>query len=236
MANVDDSIENEGGGVFVKDDQGHLTGQLFETPAILRVIGHAPQPTVSDFETKIKEQWKDFASRGFTTVTEMGYLSDPEFEPLLKKESKQRDCPIRLALYRVVNGPAKTVREEKPSTRFHYQCCPSLLRRPSLNQDEPTIEGSDKLWVAGVKLVADGSPHCGTAAVQEPYLNSNLTEILGFPEAPQYGTLNHTTDELLEIVESYHKEGTQIAIHAHGERAIDQVLTVYEQVEQFYQF
>ena len=166
----------------------------------------------------------------------MGYLSDPEFEPLLKKESKQRDCPIRLALYRVVNGPAKTVREEKSSTRFHYQCCPSLLRRPSLNQDEPTIEGSDKLWVAGVKLVADGSPHCGTAAVQEPYLNSNLTEILGFPEAPQYGTLNYTTDELLEIVQSYHKKGTQIAIHAHGERAIDQVLTVYEQVEQFYQF
>ena len=67
-------------------------------------------------------------------------------------------------------------------------------------------------------------------------MNSNLTEILGFPEASQCGTLNYTTDELLEIVESYHKKGTQIAIHAHGERAIDQVLTAYEQVEQFYQF
>ena len=233
---VDDSIENVDGGVFVKDDQGHLTGQLFEAPAILRVTSHAPQLTGPDFETKIKEQWKDFASRGFTTVTEMGYLSDPVFEPLLMEESKQRDCPIRLALYQVVKDPEPSVGQEKSSTRFHFQCCPSLLRRPSLNQGEPTIERSDKLWVAGVKLVADGSPHCGTAAVQEPYLNSDLTEILGFPEAPQCGTLNHTTDGLLEIVESYHKKGTQIAIHAHGERAIDQVLKVYEQVEQFYQF
>ncbi|XP_027036791.1 uncharacterized protein LOC113665312, partial [Pocillopora damicornis] len=201
VANVDDSIENADGGVFVKDDEGHLTGQLFEVYAIERVTSYAPQPTLSDLQTKIKDQWKDFASRGFTTVTEMAYQRNPAFDTLLLKESEQRDCPIRLALYQVV-----------------------------YDQDEPIIEGSDKLWVAGVKVIADGSPHCGTAAVQEPYLNSNLTEILGFPESPQYGTLNYTTDELLEIVQSYHKKGTQIAIHAHGERAIDQVLTVYEQV------
>ena len=241
MANVDDSIENADGGVFVKDDEGYLTGQLFEVYAIERVTSYAPQPTLSDLQTKIKDQWKDFASRGFTTVTEMAYQRNPAFDTLLLKESEQRDCPIRLALYQVVYGPENSIKEEKSSTRSHYQCCPSLLRIDdsmdgSLDQDEPIIEGSDKLWVAGVKVIADGSPHCGTAAVQEPYLNSNLTEILGFPEAPQYGTLNYTTDELLEIVQSYHKKGTQIAIHAHGERAIDQVLTVYEQVEQFYQF
>ena len=63
MANVDDSIENADGGVFVKDDEGHLTGQLFEVYAIERVTSYAPQPTLSDLQTKIKDQWKDFASR-----------------------------------------------------------------------------------------------------------------------------------------------------------------------------
>ena len=71
MANVDDSIENADGEVFVKDDEGHLTGQLFEVYAIERVTRYAPQPTLSDLQTKIKDQWKDFASRGFTTVTEI---------------------------------------------------------------------------------------------------------------------------------------------------------------------
>ena len=81
-----------------------------------------------------------------------------------------------------------------------------------------------------MKLGADGSPHCGKAAVREPFLNSNLTEILGFPPAPCYGNLNHTTEDLLEIVKAKHNNKKQIAIHAHGERAIDQVIGVYEKV------
>lgn len=81
-----------------------------------------------------------------------------------------------------------------------------------------------------MKLVADGSPHCGTAAVREPYLYSNLTQILGFPPAPCYGQLNHSTQELLETVKFFHQQESQVAIHAHGERAIDQAIGVYEQV------
>lgn len=76
--------------MFVKDDEGHLTGQLFEVYAIERVTSYAPQPTLSDLQTKIKDQWKDFASRGFTTVTEMAYQRNPAFDILLVKESEQR--------------------------------------------------------------------------------------------------------------------------------------------------
>ena len=81
-----------------------------------------------------------------------------------------------------------------------------------------------------MKLGADGSPHCGTMAVREPFLNSNLTQTLGFPPAPGYGNLNHSTEDLLERVKFHHQQGAQVAIHAHGERAIDQVIGVYEQV------
>ena len=102
--------------------------------------------------------------------------------------------------------------------------------RPTGDEEEPTFTQNEKLWEAGVKIVADGSPHCGNAAVREPFLNSNLTQTLGFPTAPCYGNLNHSTEDLLKTVKSYHQRGTQIAIHAHGERAIDQVIGVYEQV------
>ena len=56
--------------------------------------------------------------------------------------------------------------------------------RPAGDEEEDTFAPNPKLWEAGVKLGADGSPHCGTAAVREPFLNSNLTETLGFPPAP----------------------------------------------------
>ena len=102
--------------------------------------------------------------------------------------------------------------------------------RPTGGEEGPTFIPNAKLWVAGVKLGADGSPHCGTMAVREPFLNSNLTQTLGFPPAPCYGNLNHSTEDLLQRVKFHHQRGTQIAIHAHGERAIDQVIGVYEQV------
>ena len=102
--------------------------------------------------------------------------------------------------------------------------------RPTGGEEGPTFIPNAKLWVAGVKLGADGSPHCGTAAVREPFLNSNLTQTLGFPPAPCYGNLNHSTEYLLKRVKFHHHRETQIAIHAHGERAIDQVIGVYEQV------
>ena len=102
--------------------------------------------------------------------------------------------------------------------------------RPAGGEERPTFTPNSKLWEAGVKIVADGSPHTGTAAVREPFLNSNLTQTLGFPPAPCYGNLNHSTEDLLKAVKSYHQRGTQIAIHAHGESTIDQVIGVYEQV------
>ena len=106
----------------------------------------------------------------------------------------------------------------------------SQARSADGEREGPTFSPNPKLWEAGVKIVADGSPHCGTAAVREPFFNSNLTQTLGFPPAPCYGNLNYSTQDLLDTVKFFHEQGTQIAIHAHGERAIDQVIGVYEQV------
>ena len=95
---------------------------------------------------------------------------------------------------------------------------------------QPTFTPNDNLWIAGVKVISDGSPHCGTAAIKDPYLESNLTKILGFPPAPNYGKMNYSDNKLKEMVSFFHQQGTQIAVHAHGERAIDQVIETYDKV------
>ena len=58
-------------------------------------------------EMAIEEQWRDYASRGFTTVTDLLFCmkGDDTEETnvalnVLKRVSESQFCPVRLALYR----------------------------------------------------------------------------------------------------------------------------------------
>ena len=117
------------------------------------------------------------------------------------------------------------------------RCCSNLGRMPVVKGTKkgPRYEGgvgsfNSRLWEVGLKLVADGSPHCGTAATREPYMKMPISENLGFPPAPGYGIMNMDTEALYDTVKRHHLQGTQLAIHCHGERSSEQVLRIYEQV------
>ena len=208
ICNITNETKSPHGGEYVKE-KGELTGLVLETPAIGSILKHYPKIRllfkVDEAVEAIKAQWKDYAARGFTTVTEMAY--NPEIAQDLGLSAKAHlfDCPIRLALYQ-----AYKYNEEQPK---HH------------------IWKSSKLWVAGYKIWADGSPHAGTSAVAEPYLDTDLTKKLSFPlESHPRGKLNWTEEQLHSMVKECHDQGKQVSIHAHGERAIDQSLKVYQQV------
>ncbi|XP_022092691.1 uncharacterized protein LOC110980376 [Acanthaster planci] len=148
------------------------------------------------------------------------------------------DFPVRLGLYKLIHA----VRDEdldsaSGPTPPKVRCCSQLgrTRAKEARGSAKNYEGgvgnySPRLWEAGLKLIADGSPHCGTAATREPFMFTPLTETLGFPKAPSYGILNMETDALFDTVKRHHQEGKQIAIHCHGERSCEQVLKVYEKI------
>jgi len=72
--------------------------------------------------------------------------------------------------------------------------------------------------VAGVKMSADGRLYDNTAAFSEHY-----------PSEPyNYGTLFFTQAQLDQLVFETHNAGYQIAIHAIGDAATEQVLNAYE--------
>jgi predicted amidohydrolase YtcJ len=81
----------------------------------------------------------------------------------------------------------------------------------------------------GVKAWSDGSPWIGNIATSFPYLDTQATRDLGL-EPHHIGTANYTTEQLLAIAEPYAAGGWQIACHAHGDKAIDSTLDVYEQI------
>ena len=128
VAGVDDSIEDENGGVFVKDEDGHLTGQLFEEPAITRVLGRAPPLTISEMKIAVEEQWKDYASRGFTTVTDLAYMGNKALDSMLQDISVSESCPVRLAVYRIVHGPEQAASPGMRITKPKPTCCPRLVQ------------------------------------------------------------------------------------------------------------
>ena len=208
ICGITDETESPPGGQYVKEN-GKLTGLLLETPAIQGVLDHYPKIhllfKVDKAVEAINAQWKDYAARGFTTVTELAYNPQIVQDLWLSAKAHLFDCPIRLALYQ-----AYKYNEEQPKNH---------------------IWESSKLWVAGYKIWADGSPHAGTSAVAEPYLDTDLTRKLLFPlESHPRGMLNWTEEQLHAMVKERHDQGKQVSIHAHGERAIDQSLKIYQQL------
>ena len=77
-------------------------------------------------------------------------------------------------------------------------------------------QGDDMLRIAGMKIIGDGSAGGLTAAMSEPYLQGG-TGILCFP-----------TEKMHALLAKYHRQGWQLAIHAIGDAAIEQVLSGME--------
>ena len=121
------------------------------------------------------------------------------------------DYRLRLFMYKI--NSAKTRRSENSD-----ECCPpnnlpqrSANTKSRDNEDcEPKWTKKDFLEVIGIKIVADGSPHCGTMAVRhdEPFIESDMTKLLGFPPAPCTGALNCSKDDMFETVSKAHRQGT----------------------------
>lgn len=99
-----------------------------------------------------------------------------------------------------------------------------MIRTPMLQALEDlgfyTGFGDDSLRVGSIKVISDGSLIGRTAAVCQPYGDSEHENDLGLAMFSQ--------DELDDIVWRGHRNGWQLAIHAIGDRAITMCLDAYE--------
>jgi predicted amidohydrolase YtcJ len=79
--------------------------------------------------------------------------------------------------------------------------------------------GDDQLRIGAMKIFADGSLVGHTAALCDPYAGEDER---GYFQAPPA--------ELRETIRLAHRSGWQVATHAIGDRAIEEVLDIYEEV------
>jgi predicted amidohydrolase YtcJ len=76
-----------------------------------------------------------------------------------------------------------------------------------------TLGPSSRLALAGLKIFTDGAIGTRTAALRGSYRDGSR------------GLLLYTDDQLLQVLGEGHAAGKAVAIHAIGDRAIEQVLT-----------
>ncbi len=195
-----------GGGYFVKDDNGNLTGMLIDQSALFPFILTALKSSPKDNRMLLKKQFMRYAKAGYTTVGAAGIFPVfPNAMEIVKEMVKGENSPIRMVLM---------------NTRQF------IKRKDTINFGT----GNDKLSNIGVKFWYDGSPYTGSMFLDMPYISSELMQIgLGVQE----GTCGESVlsmEKLKKMGQRYHNAGWQIVVHGQGDRATREIMDIYESI------
>ncbi|WP_108469558.1 amidohydrolase [Polynucleobacter difficilis] len=202
LAGVTNKTPNPpGGGIYVKDAQGKLTGKLVEPPSYLPFMAKMPVPSEAQLFGAVQQTMKRFAATGVTTASEMSVGGNFGVD----KE---------IAIYRAIF--AKNASPIRVRGYLFSQAMP-----PGYKTIKPN-DGDDMLRFIGIKYVADGSTQGLTAALNEPY---------SYPKGTKWsGSLNYKDADIQASMKSYFDQGWQISTHSNGDKAIDQALNSYSKL------
>ena len=202
LSGINNQTPNPGnGGLYVKDAQGKLTGKLLEFPAFSAVLRKIPASTQGQLMGAIQKTMRTMASKGVTTVADVGvgsYAGVEKEVAIFKELVANGSAPIRVRGY--LWGESLPV---------------------GYNAMKPN-EGNDYLRFIGIKYISDGSTQGLTAALNNPYI---------YPSKSEWkGELNYKDEQLLGLMKPFFDEGWQLAIHSNGDKAVEQSLNNYEKL------
>lgn len=200
-AGINKNTPSPEGGLIEKQN-GILTGLVAETGRE-PIMAALPRKSVEELVGSIERGGHDLLSYGITSCMEAAIgIRDgwTEMEAYRRAHAEGR-LPLRV--YGVLMGD---------KTR-------SILDQANKN-DLVTGRGDEMFRIGPVKIFTDGSAGGRTAAMKEPYLGNDPDDkgLLCIPDQ----------DELNAMVLDAHRKGYQMAIHAIGDAAIEEVLNAYE--------
>ena len=198
LARIDAGTRSPPGGLIEVRD-GKLTGLLAEHGRD-PVKAVLPDPTDEELVRAIERAGRYCLSMGVTSVMDAAVGMRAGYREIGAYERAKRDSRLPVRTYQCLLGGADGIVEE------------------AFQAGLVTGKGDELLRVGPVKLFLDGSAGGKTAAMTSPYLGAPETKgIMCMPDA-----------EVSELVERYHRRGYQMAIHAIGDAAIEQILVAYE--------
>jgi predicted amidohydrolase YtcJ len=183
-----------GGAVIEVDDGGRPTGVISELDKVLPL----PQPSVE----ALREEIRDGARELFTRygVTSVGEISETLAGlHLMDDLVRAGELPIRFSV--LLWAPGTMSFEEAVDWERH-------LTLSCAAQD---------MHVRGVKMFADGGYSARNAAARTPYVEKYAVS------KGSRGQINLSSGRVADAVRRTRERGLQLAVHANGERAQDEV-------------
>lgn len=202
LAGITKDSKNPQGGEILKDANGNPTGCLTDTAGepVQKII-----PTLSDDRKKeaILKAQSQLLSYGFTSIMDAG--SNMEMINLYHDLYKNGTMKVRL--YSLIGGDwGGTIGEAEKNYILN---------------NAPQKELYDyRLSINAVKFFADGSLGSRSAALLEDYSDRTAHK----------GNYKFTDEQIYEEMKDAYNRGYQIATHAIGDGAINQVINTYEKL------
>lgn len=199
LGGIDESSPTPQGGL-IEQQNGRLTGLLAEN-ARAPVQAAIPAPSEEDLIAGIERGGNYLLSLGITSCMDAAVGQKGGFREIAAYNRAKRDgrLPVRTWLTLLGDEGRSIV----------PQCYDAGLISGT---------GDDMLMVGAVKLFLDGSAGGRTAWMSEPYLGEDKTT----------GVWMWDDAELQRMVMDAHAKGYQLACHAIGDAAIEQLITAYE--------
>ncbi|MCY6382165.1 amidohydrolase [Hoeflea prorocentri] len=199
---IDENTPTPTGSVIDRDDTGRPTGKIAEA-----ITWQALETFYEAWgEDRLNDEFEaginDFIRQGITTTTEHLYL------------------PFYKAYYLNALGKGWPL----PRIAAYQQAVSADLNVERMNV------GEDRLWMAGVKIHADGSPFIGNIWLSQPYLDNDITRLRMGLAPGHTGGMNYPPEYFENMVRTYVSQGWQMTIHTQGDRTIDTVLDLLENV------
>jgi predicted amidohydrolase YtcJ len=187
-------------GGLIEQQNGRLTGLLAEN-ARAPVQKAIPQPSEAELVAAIERAGRYLLSLGITSCMDAAVGQKAGFSEISAYHRAKREgrLPVRTWLTLLGDEGRSIV----------PQCHAAGLISGT---------GDDMLMVGAVKLFLDGSAGGRTAWMSEPYLGDDQT----------HGVWMVDDEQIQRMVMDAHVKGYQLACHAIGDAAIEQLITAYE--------
>ena len=194
-AGIGHNTPSPAGGLIERRDN-RLTGLLAES-AMRLVVEAMPAPSLAELKAAIVKAGHYMLSQGFTSVMDAAVGMTAGMAEIDAYEEVARAGTLPVRTWVCIYGNADGIGDEAHAAGYRFGRETGLLR------------------YGAMKVFGDGSAGGLTAAMSEPYLvgDPDNRGIFIYSDAQMHGYLAH-----------FHELGYQLAIHAIGDAAIEQVL------------
>ena len=193
LAGINRYTPDPANGIILRDKSGEPTGILLEARSMELIEKIIPEPSPAERLRQLQALMPKLWRNGLVSVHD---FDGPDCWETLQNCYQKGELQLR-------------VRKNIPFQIFE----------DFINAGLRTDFGDDWLNIGNLKLFADGALGPQTAAMFEPYENTN-----------QYGTLLLTEQEIYEIGKRAVNNGIALSIHAIGDLANNVVLNAYERL------